>query len=131
MLKKLAITLSFILLLGVTSVPAQQSNCRRVQFQRGRNTAILQGTVRRNTLFCYTLRARAGQRMRVHVTSPRDIVRLTVEPDVPQDTDPLEGGFGVADWETPLPEDGNYRLLVWIADTVRRTSTFRLSVTIE
>ena len=102
-----------------------------MQFQRGRNTAILQGTVRAGRLLCYTLRAREGQRMRTHVTSPRDIVRLTVEPDALQDTDPLEGGFGVADWETPLPADGDYRVIVWIADTVRRTSTFRLSVTIE
>ncbi len=131
LIKKLAAAISFILLLGISSVPAQQSNCRRVQFQRGRNTAILQGTVRTGTLFCYTLRARGGQRMRVHVTSPRDTVRLTIEPDVPQDTDPLEGGFGVADWETPLPEDGDYRIIVWQADPSRRTSTFRLSVTIE
>ena len=127
-MKKLITTLSLILLLSVPDASAQRSSCRRVQFRPGRTTAVLRGAVRARRLFCYTLRARAGQQMSVHVTSPRNNVRLTIEPDVPQDTDPLEGGYGVADWENNLPEDGNYRIMVWVP---RGTSTFTLEVTIR
>ena len=127
-MKKLIVSLSIILLLSIPDASAQRSRCRRVQFQPGQNTAVLRGAVRARQLFCYTLRAREGQRMSVRVTSPRNNVRLTIEPDVEQDTDPLYGGYDVAEWEMNLPADGNYRIMVWVP---RGSSTFNLSVTIQ
>ena len=127
-MKKLIIRLSIILLFSFNDASAQRSRCRRVQFQSGQNTAVLRGTVRARQLFCYTLRAREGQRMSVRVTSPRNNVRLTIEPDLEQDVDPLYGGYGVARWENNLPADGDYRIMVWVP---RGTSTFRLAVTIQ
>ena len=128
MLKKLATTLSLVLLLSVPTVTAQRSRCRPVRFAPGRTTAVLRGSVRARTLYCYTLRASANQRMTAHVTSPRNNVRLTIERDVPYDTDPLEAGYGVANWEGDLPENGNYRIMVWV---LRGTSTFTLEVGIR
>lgn len=128
MLKKLAATISLVLLLSAHNVPAQRSRCRTVRFEPGRTTAVLRGSVRARTLYCYTLRASANQRMTAHVTSPRNNVRLTIERDVPYDTDPLENGYGVADWEGMLPENGNYRIMVWVP---RGASTFTLEVGIR
>ncbi|MDT4898642.1 MAG: hypothetical protein QOH25_3719 [Acidobacteriota bacterium] len=85
--------------------------------------------MRYHKLFCYTLKARANQRMTVHVSSPRKDVRFTVEPDVSEDTNTLEGAFDVADWEGALPEDGNYRILVF--PRRKGSATFTLEVAIR
>ena len=126
-MKKLIASFSIILLFSIPTVWGQ-SRCRQVQFQPGRTSTVLKGRVRYRKLFCYTLRARANQRMSVHVTSPRKNVRFTVEPDVPEDTDTLAGAYDVADWEGALPEDGNYRILVF--PKRKGSATFTLKVTI-
>jgi hypothetical protein len=130
-MKKLVATFSIILFLSISTAWAQGSRCRQVQFQSGRTSVVLSGRVRYHKLFCYTLKARANQHMSVHVTSPRKDVRFTVEPDVPQDTDPLKGAYDVADWEGDLPESetGAYRILVF--PKRKGSATFTLEVTIR
>jgi hypothetical protein len=127
-MKKLIASFSFILLFSLSTVWGQ-GHCRQVQFQTGRTTAVLHGRVRYHNLFCYTLKARADQRMTVHVKSSRKDVRFTVEPDVSEDTNALEGAFDVADWEGTLPENRNYRILVFPRQ--KGSATFTLEVTIR
>ncbi|HEV7858469.1 MAG TPA: hypothetical protein VGO91_07555 [Pyrinomonadaceae bacterium] len=127
-MKKLIFSFSIILLFSISTVWGQ-GRCRQVRFQEGQTTAVLKGRVRYHKLFCYTLKARANQRMTVHVSSPRKDVRLTVEPDVSEDTNALEGAYDVADWEGALPENRNYRILVFPRQ--KGSATFTLEVTIR
>ena len=71
-MKKTAFALLLALLLGAPAARAQcEAGTRRVAFPRGRTTAVLRGRLVAGKEFCYRLRARAGQRMTLHLTSAR------------------------------------------------------------
>lgn len=107
-MKKCATALLLALLLSAPDVWAQcVAGTRRVNFQRGRTTAVLKGRVVAGRDYCYRLRARAGQRMTVHLTSRARGARFSVFP-------PAHGAYAVAaelsDWEGLLEEDGDYMI---------------------
>jgi hypothetical protein len=109
-MKKAALALLLILLLGAAEARAQcAAGTRRVAFPQGRTTAVLKGRLAAGKDYCYRLRARAGQRMTVHLTSPGRGVRFSVFP-------PSPGAYAVAaelaDWEGALEEDGDYMISV-------------------
>ena len=107
-----SLVLSMILLANVVTATAQRA--RRIQFPRGRTTAILTGalTGRGDESHIYLLRARAGQTLTVHITargrgdaafSIRTPSGAHVDEDSPIDTD----------WSGELPQTGDYRITVF------------------
>jgi hypothetical protein len=98
--------LTFALLVGATDARAQCKS-QRVKFERGASTASLRGRVSAGRAVCYELRARAGQRMSVRLTSTRKAVRFGVMPPG-FDREPLVED--VTNWEAVLEEDGDYAI---------------------
>jgi hypothetical protein len=123
------ITAAFILallLLGATEARAQCAGPKRVTFQRGTTTAILKGAVGASKAVCYQIRARAGQRMIVQLTSPTRRARFTVIPDG-YDVEPLAGAQDVTSWQGVLDETSDYTISV---SAPRAGDTYTLEVTI-
>ena len=125
-MKKTVATFILALLLGATDARAQCAGPKRVTFQRGTTTAILKGAVGASKAVCYQLRARAGQRMIVHLTSPTKRARFTVIPDG-YDVEPLAGAEEVTSWEGVLDETGDYTISV---HAPRAGETYTLEVNI-
>jgi hypothetical protein len=95
---------------------------KRVRFQRGRTTAVIKDTVR----FCfsheYSLRARRGQTMSVHLATGKK-TSFTVQS--PSGT--IEDADGVKDWSGELPETGEYTIVIG----TDATAAYTLEVTIR
>lgn len=126
MKKAVALCVS-ILLLGAVAVPAQRHRSKRIQFPRGRTTAVIKGRVDAKTIDNYDIRARAGQRMSVHLTSPGKNVRFGIA--LPgYDAGEVEGASNVTDWEGELPDTGDYNIAVYVT---KGAGTYTLEVTIR
>jgi hypothetical protein len=98
-----------------------------VRFQPGHTTAIIRGIARTPGIYEYRLRARAGQRMTVHLTSSNKGVELTVN-----DPNNTALALGVDDWEGTLETSGDYNLmLINNRSRVALNPSFVLKVTIR
>jgi hypothetical protein len=95
---------------------------RRVNFARGRTTAVIKDTVRLCTSHEWVLRARGGQTMTVHLAAGKK-TSLTVQS--PSGT--IEDADGVKDWSGGLPENGEYSIIVG----TDATAAYTLEVTIR
>ena len=109
-MKRMILTAGFaLLLLSVTEARAQCDGPKRVAFQRGLTTAVLKGEIPTSKAICYQLRARAGQKMIVHLASPTRGVLLTVIPSG-FDVEPI--AQDVTSWEGVLDSAGDYTVSV-------------------
>ena len=76
------------LLFGASDARAQCDGPKRVAFQRGLTTAVLKSAIPTSKAICYQLRARASQKMIVHLAAPARGVLFTVIPEG-YDVEPL------------------------------------------
>ena len=112
------------------SAPSATAQCRgtdrpinkQIRFARGRTTAVIKDTVRLCTSHVYSLRAREGQTMSVHLATG-DRTSFTVYAP----TDPVGDADGVKDWSGELPETGQYQIIV----ATDATASYTLEVTIR
>ena len=75
----------------------------------------------------YTLRARKGQTMTLHLTSAKkNAVFGLYAPGM----DLVEGAQSVADWSGTLPKTGDYEIIVFPQDEKTNT-TFTLEITVR
>jgi hypothetical protein len=95
---------------------------KRVRFARGRTTSVIKDTVRLCTSHVYSLRAREGQTMSVHLATG-DKTSFTVYTP----TDTVVDADGVKDWSGQLPETGQYQIIV----ATDATAPYTLEVTIR
>ena len=104
-------TLAFVIAAALLCAADAGAQCvsKRVKFQRGATTAALRGKVTAARAVCYELRARAGQKMSVRLTSTTKTVRFGVMPPG-FDREPL--AENVTNWERVLEEDGDYAISV-------------------
>ncbi|HEV2800467.1 MAG TPA: hypothetical protein VGW12_08220 [Pyrinomonadaceae bacterium] len=124
-MKKLA-ALVFVLFLFVTNSLAQTSTPERIRFQRGRTTAVINGRTDTNGRH-YLLRANAGQRMIVHLSSAKKDIHFQVVP-ARADGEAIESSVQARDWEGDLPETGDYYVSVFAN---KGAGDFTLEVTIR
>lgn len=105
--------LAFVVIAALLCAADAGAQCesKRVKFQRGATTAALRGKVSASRAVCYGLRARAGQRMSVRLTSTSKTVRLVVTPPG-FDREPLVSK--VTNWEGVLEEDGDYSISITV-----------------
>lgn len=94
---------------------------KRIKFAPGRTTAVVKDTVRLCTAHQYKLKARAGQRMSLHLATGK---RTSMTLYAPNGDTLLDGD---TDWEGELPETGEYYVHVGTDATARYT----LEVTIR
>ena len=128
-MKRMILTAALaLLLLGANEVRAQQ--CKRITFQRGQSSAVLKGQVSAGRPVCYKLRARNGQRLIAHVTSPGRRARLSVSPDY-FDADFLPGADDVTDWKGALESPAGDDFLIAVSLTGKNgVDTYTLEVNI-
>lgn len=98
---------------------------RRVNFPRGRTTAVLQGTIKRGVSHDYLLRARGGQTMAVHLSSSGDVGFEIITPS----RQSLSGY--TRDWSGYLPESGDYRINVLPPTQADAPAQYTLEITIR
>ncbi|HEY0377407.1 MAG TPA: hypothetical protein VGC87_10670 [Pyrinomonadaceae bacterium] len=119
---------TLLLLSSFAAAEAQKGHSviRRVNFPRGRTTAVLKGTVRRGLSHDYLLRARAGQTMTVHLTTEAAGMSITIlRPDGESWIDDTK------DWSGALPATGTYRINVLPDTTTESPTSYALEVTIR
>jgi hypothetical protein len=98
----------------------------RVSFERGKSTAVVNGELRVNGDACYSLRARAGQRMTISVNSVHEIARFNVFPPTKDHTIAHETN----EWSGTLPETGDYVIALYTVKQAEGGSfTLEVSVT--
>ena len=100
-----------------------------IKFPRGRTSTVINNAVLRDEIDQYILNARAGQRMKVDISSVENNATFQItRPDKSQ----LLPGAGFDDdarhWSGELPETGDYAIEV--APT-RGNATYRLKVEIH
>ncbi len=104
---------------------AQTARSRRIQFARGSSSATIRDSVIRGERNVYILGARAGQTMRVNISSSQaqgGALFDVVSPDgVVLET-------GATTFEQQLPASGNYRIVVGGS---RGNASFSLNVSIK
>ena len=123
-----------LLLLLLLVAPAIWAKTIRVKFAPGRTTVILKGKTTGGPSesggmdpIAYKLRARKGQKMTLHlVSAKKNAVFGVYLPGM----DLLEGAQNVTDWSGPLPQTGDYEIMVFPEDETTNT-TFTLEITIR
>ncbi len=101
---------------------ADQAITRRVNFARGRTTAVIKNTVKLCTSHEWVLRARQGQTMSIHLATGK---KTSFTLQSPSGT--IEDADGVKDWSGELPETGEYVIIVG----TDATAAYTLEVTIR
>ena len=101
---------------------------RRIKFARGRTTAVVNGSINYAHSDVYTLGARKGQTMTLHVASRNPEVSFSVSAP---SSSPVEGAFGVRDWSGELPESGDYTITLVNNREHGGASAYTLEVTIR
>jgi hypothetical protein len=117
-----------ILLLAATVLPMQGTSVRRVRFPRGRTTAVLRGSIINDGMNQYLLNARSGQKMTVHITSPRNRAKFDVYLRGDRSVLANSGSEDTTDWEGELPASGDYVISVY---SVGGNSRYTLEVAIR
>jgi hypothetical protein len=105
----LVVAVVFICGLALTASAQVGQQPTPVRFAKGRTTAILKGKADNAHGFTYTLVAKKGQTMTLHVTAPGGaaIFSLTAPGGA------VEDALEVKDWEGVLPDTGTYLIAVW------------------
>jgi len=130
-MKKLILAFA-VLILSSSQALAQADT--RVKFPHGRTTVKLDGKVGDNLRKeDYVFYGRAGQQLKVHLTSPNQNARFSIfrtKYFVPYEgmEDPLNGTKEVSDWSGTLSEEGDYHIYVF--PTKQGTDPFTLEVTL-
>lgn len=118
-----------LLLAGALPVLAQE-DAQRIQFQKGKSSAEIRGTVHiqegEPKSQTYLLKASAGQRMTVHFTSPEPEATYAVACPRGGST-----GAGASPWTFELPESGDYRITVSGPYEAEKSFPYTLEVGVE
>lgn len=119
------------LMLCLSFVAAAQKGTtvtRRVQFPRGRTTAVLKGKANWGANYVYRLRAQAGQTMIVHVAG---VPTFRIIPPRSRNYDALPGADNVHDWTGELPRTGDYQIILGHANDNYTLAPYTLEVTVR
>ena len=124
-----------LLALSLLAVPAAWAKTIPVKFPPGRTTVILKGKTTGGPSeagsmdpVVYRLRARAGQRMTVHLTSVKRNAIFAIS--APRGGAMPDEAIGVKDWSGALPTSGNYEIMVY-PDDEQTDTAYTLEVSIR
>jgi len=120
--------LSIFVLMIAASVVAQKgtSIVTRINFARGRTTAVERGSVHRGMSHDYLLKAGAGQTMSVHLVARGGVCFDLYTPGLADSLAQCS-----KDWSGELPRSGDYRINVLPDTTTERSIPYTLEVTVR
>jgi hypothetical protein len=99
---------------------------QRVRFTKGHNSATLRGRVSQRKAILYIVGAKAGQSMTVSLDGD---AKTRFDLSGPKDKSGQTMANGESEWSDTLPDNGDYRILVFTDSRV--ASPFTLKITIE
>lgn len=121
--------LAFVLICGTMSVSFADGVRKRIKFPRGRTSTVINNAVLREDIDQYLIGARAGQRMKIEISSVEGNASFQI---VRPGNKGMLPGAGWDDdatqWNGALPESGDY--VIEVAPT-RGNATYRLKVEIR
>ena len=139
--KMIASQAAACLLAGLCVAGAQKNNtAQRISFLRGQTSTVVRGKLSPQTNDIYRLSARSGQRMTVHLQSPKGNVVFWLQSKnyFPERSTYLLEGIdrgGDTDWMGALPFSGEYEIYVSnprISDhSINATLSYTLKVEIR
>lgn len=118
-----------ILIFGTLTLTFGEGVQKRIKFAKGRNSAVINSAVLREDVDTYIVGAKAGQTMKVKITSVENNAAIQITK--PRQKGLLPGaGFDedITEWSQKLTETGDY--LIEVAPT-RGNATYRLTVEIR
>jgi len=114
-----------------TTVLAAGIETRSIQFAKGTNSATIKGTIKGDQTVDYTLRAKAGQTMRVTLETKHDANYFNVLPPGSIDEALFVGSSGGNAWTGALPADGEYKVRIYLMrSAARRGETANYTLTV-
>jgi hypothetical protein len=129
-----AIVAAFIFVqLAVSTTTASDPGIRteRVRFAKGATSATLKGTIKGNQTIDYTLRARAGQTLKVTLKTSNGANYFNVLPPGSNDAAIFVGSTDGNEWTGALPADGEYKVRVYLMrSAARRNETASYTLTV-
>lgn len=128
-MRKTSILVVVILILGTITLTFAEGVRKRIRFAKGRNSTVISSAVLREDVDHYIVGAKAGQRMKVEISSLEHNASFQI-------SKPHDGGFlpgasfddDARKWSGELPETGDY--VIEVAPT-RGNATYRLTVEIR
>jgi hypothetical protein len=102
------------------AVAAAAIETRPIQFAKGASSATVKGTIKGDQTVDYTVRARAGQTMRVKLDTRHTATYFNVLPPGSNDVAIFVGSSGGNEWSGALPADGEYKLRVYLMRSAAR-----------
>ena len=118
-----------VLMLGTATVTFADGVRKRIKFPRGSSSTVINNAVLRDEIDQYILNARAGQRMKVDISSVENNASFQVtRPDKTQLLPGASFDDDAKHWNGELPETGDY--VIEVAPT-RGNATYRLKVEIR
>ena len=121
-----------VILLAAGSVGAQEIREERIRFERGASSATVEGTITGYQTVDYVLGARGGQTMDVSFETDHLASYFNVLPP-DSETALFVGSTGGTTWSGLLPDDGDYRIRVYLMRSAARrdeSAVYTLSVSI-
>ncbi len=112
--------LAALLLVAPAAHAADDIVTRPVRFTKGASAATIQGALKGRQTIDYLLRAKAGQTMKVELKTPNDALYFNVLPPGSNDVAIHNGSVGGNDWSGALPQDGEYKVRVYLMRSAGR-----------
>ena len=124
--------LAFLLLSSFPVAHADEILTQAVQFAKGNSSATIEGTVKGYQTIDYTLRARAGQNMKVALKTSNGANYFNVLPPGSNDAAIFIGSSDGNDWAGVLPADGDYKVRVYLMrSAARRNEVANYALTVS
>jgi hypothetical protein len=98
----------------------------RIRFAKGAHSASVRGQVSRSKAILYKVGAKRGQSMTLKLEGD---AKTRFDLSGPKDSSGQSMASGETEWSGTLPDDGDYKILVFTED--RTNAPFTLTVSIE
>jgi len=116
---------------GLIALAADGIETKPLQFAKGASSATVQDSLKGDATIDYTLRARAGQTMRVTLTTSNSANYFNVLPPGSDDVAIFIGSTEGNEWSGTLPADGEYKIRVYLMrSAARRGETANYTLTV-
>jgi len=134
-MKTCTVTVVFLLLLGAGAAwAADDIRVERVQFKRGANSAVVEGSIKGYEAVDYVLRAGKGQYMNVSMATDNGANYFNILAPGENEAAMFVGSTSGSQYEGTLPESGDYKIRVYMMRSAARrneVAQYRLEMIVD
>ena len=114
------LTAAFALLAAPVAFAADEIRVERVHFERGANSAVVEGSITGYETVDYILGARAGQHMNVSMATQNGANYFNILAPGENEVAMFNGSVGENQYEGVLPKSGDYKIRVYLMRSAAR-----------